>query len=63
MFQGGKDSKEGIKFIVRNTVRHVGEPTEKSSVYLRQKQSRNTHLKEKGGYRSPPDEEGARAVI
>lgn len=29
----------GIKFIVRNTVQHVGEQAKKPSVYLRQKQS------------------------
>ena len=48
MFQGGKDFKTGTNFIIKNTIQHVEKYTENWSVYLRQKQSRNTHSKERG---------------
>ena len=40
--------KTGIRFIFRNTVQHVGEHRENLSISLRQKQSRNSHPKERG---------------
>ena len=44
----------GIKFIVRNTIQHVGEHTESKPIYLRQKWSSNTHP-EKCGCGHPPE--------
>ena len=38
--------KTGTSFVVGNILQHVGEHTEKRSVYLKQKQSSNTHPKE-----------------
>ena len=46
MFQGGKNCKTGMKFIIRSTRQHVGEHT--GEVYSRQKQSRNTHSQRNG---------------
>lgn len=45
-FKKAKIIKTGTKFIIRDTVQHVGEPTEKQFIYLRQKQDSQKHTKE-----------------
>ena len=49
--------KTGTKVIVRNTAHNVGDHTWKSSVYLRQKQSSNTHPKRRAGVGIPLNSE------
>ena len=53
MLQGGKNCKTGTKFIIRDTAH-------RETVYLSQKQDRNTHLERSAGVLN---EEGSKEVI
>ena len=53
-FKEEQTVKTSTKFIIRNTVQHVGEHTEEQSSCLRQKQNSNTHPKEECECGHPP---------
>ena len=47
IFKKAKTIKTVTKYIIGDTAQFMGEHTEKQFIYLRQKQGRNTHWKER----------------
>ena len=62
-FKEANTVDRGTKFIIRDTVQHMGEHTDKQFIYLSQKQDRNTYSEKKGMGILSDEEEHSKEVI